>query len=234
VTIERPVSQVYAFWQRLENLPRFMRHVKSVTVRDARHSHWVVRTVGEKLVEWDAEIIEQRENEMISWRSMPGADVDNAGSVWFSPTASGIGTEVRVSLKYAPPIGKAAVVAAKLLGRDADSEIQEDLNRLKGLLETGHVPLEPFGTRWQRRAVKATRKVAKRTDQYIRENPWTYVASVAAIGLLLGFVLGRAGRSNRLQRGAELMGQSRLNRAPAGNRDFSKYAPAALRSRQCG
>ena len=200
VTIERPVSQVYSFWQRLENLPRFMRHVKSVTVRDDRHSHWVVRTVGDKLVEWDAEIIEQRENEMISWRSTPGADVNNAGSVWFTPTLNGIGTEVRVSLKYAPPNGKAAVVAAKLFGADADSEIQEDLNRLKSLLETGHVPPEQSIKRLQRRAAVATRRVAERTDQYIRQNPWAYIASVAAMGLLLGFVLGRAGRSNRFVR----------------------------------
>src|SRR6266404_3195761 len=83
ISIQRPVSEVYAFWRQLENLPRFMRHLKSVTVQDNLHSHWVVRTLGEKEVEWDAEIIEQRENEMVSWRSTPGADVDNAGSVWF-------------------------------------------------------------------------------------------------------------------------------------------------------
>src|SRR5438270_14026127 len=66
ITIERPVAEIYSFWRKLENLPRFMRHVESITEQDDLHSHWVVKTVGGKTVEWDAEIIEQRENKMIS------------------------------------------------------------------------------------------------------------------------------------------------------------------------
>jgi uncharacterized membrane protein len=198
--IERPVSQVYCFWNRFENLPQFMRHVQSVTVRDDRHSHWTVRTVGKKLVEWDAEIIERRENELISWRSMPGADVDNAGSVRFAPAKNGMGTELRVSLKYIPTAGKAGVLAARLLGRDADAEIEEDLSRLKSLLETGQLPPEPTTQRWQRRAVHATRKAAERVDVYVRQNarrnPWAYVASVVAVGAVIGLVMARfRGRS---------------------------------------
>src|SRR5689334_1322586 len=77
ITIQRPVPEVYSFWRHLENLPRFMRHVQSVSVDDNLHSHWAVKTVGGKVLEWDAEIIEQRDNEMMSWRSAPGADVDN-------------------------------------------------------------------------------------------------------------------------------------------------------------
>ena len=201
ITINRPVSEVYAFWNRLENLPQFMRHVHSITVRDDLHSHWAVRTVGEKIVEWDAEIIERRQNEMLSWRSMPGSDVENAGSVWFTPTKGSVGTVLRVSLKYVPSAGKAGVLAAKLLGRDAESEIEEDLERLKGLLETGHLPPEPEPKKWQRRAVRATRKAAERADTYIRDNiaknPWAYVGAVAALGLVIGFVLGRAGSRQR-------------------------------------
>jgi len=194
ITIERPIAEVYSFWHRLENLPQFMRHVKSVTVLDDLHSHWAVKTVGEKLVEWDAEIIEQRENEMISWRSAPGAEVANAGSVWFTPTPGGDATVLRVSLMYAPAAGKAAAFAAKLLGRDADSEIEEDLYRLKSLLETGELPEDPVIREWQRRALKATRKAAERADACIRDNPWGFVASVAVVGLVIGIILGRSGR----------------------------------------
>ena len=201
ITIDRPVSQVYAFWNRLENLPQFLRHVQSITVRDDLHSHWAVKTVGEKIVEWDAEIIERRENEMISWRSIPGGDVDNAGSVWFTPTKGSVGTVVRVSLKYVPAAGKVGVIAAKLLGRDAEAEIEEDLDRLKSLLETGHLPPEPTTQKWQRRAVRATRKAAERADVYVRrtinKNPWAYVGAVAALGLVIGFALGRAGSRSR-------------------------------------
>src|SRR5262245_32083524 len=103
VTIAKPVHEVYSFWRSLDNLPRFMRHVESVTAKDDLHSHWVVRTVAGKTLEWDAEIIERKENEMISWRSAPGADVDNAGSVWFTSVPGRQGTIVRVELKYIPP-----------------------------------------------------------------------------------------------------------------------------------
>ena len=114
-----------------------MRHVESVTVQDHVHSHWVVKTLAGKLVEWDAELIEEKEDEMLSWRSLPGSEVDNAGSVWFTPVPGGKGTMVRVELKYVPPAGKLGVLAAKLFGRDAEAEIEEDLSRLKKLLEGG-------------------------------------------------------------------------------------------------
>ena len=58
VTINRPVSEVYQFWRQLENLPRFMNHLESVTQQDSKHSRWTVRTPRDKLVHWDAEITE--------------------------------------------------------------------------------------------------------------------------------------------------------------------------------
>ena len=135
ITLNLPVAQVYAFWRHLENLPHFMSHVQSVSEHGQGRSHWVVKTVGDKRMEWDAEIIADRENEMISWRSLPGADVDNAGSVWFTPVAGGAGTEVRVLFRYSPPAGKLGAGIAKVFGRDAESEVEEDLHRFKELLE---------------------------------------------------------------------------------------------------
>src|SRR5207237_8217414 len=142
-------------------LPRFMRHLESVTVQDDLHSHWAARTLGEKVVEWDAEIIEQRENEMVSWRSVPGADVDNAGSVWFTRVPGGNATVVRVELKYLPPAGKTGAFIARLFGRDAASEIEEDLGRVKSLLETGRLPEQETTPGWPRRAAEATGKAAR-------------------------------------------------------------------------
>src|SRR6266550_2678669 len=127
VTINLPVSEVYSFWVNLENLARFMRNVESVTVKDETHSHWRVKTGAGKVMEWDAEIIEQRPNEMISWRSLPGAEVDNAGSVWFQPAPDGRGTVVKVEMKYDPPAGKFGAAIAKIFGADAESEIEESL-----------------------------------------------------------------------------------------------------------
>jgi uncharacterized membrane protein len=194
VTIHRPIAEVFSFWRHFENLPRFMRHLESVSIRDNLHSHWVANTLGGKLLEWDAEIIEQKENEMISWRSAPGADVDNAGSVWFTKTPTGEGTQIRVELKYIPPAGTTGVLIAKAFRRDASAEIEEDLQRLKSLLETGRIP-EPASAQKLKRAAEAARKAARAADTRIRENPWTAIGSAAIAGLALGFLMGLQGGS---------------------------------------
>ena len=137
VTIALPPQQVYAFWRRFENLSRFLRHVESVTERPDGTSHWVIRTHGDNTLEWDARLIEDRPGELISWQSLPEADVDNAGSVWFTPGSDGRGTTLKVALKYDPPAGRLGAAVAKLFGHDAESQIDEDLLRLKELLESG-------------------------------------------------------------------------------------------------
>jgi uncharacterized membrane protein len=135
ITIQRPVEQVYSFWRSLENLPRFMRHLKSVTQTTNAVSHWVIETDKGRTLEWDAQIIEEKTNQMISWQSLAEADVENAGSVWFTPTSNG-GTMLKVSLKYSPPGGKIGNAIAKLFGDDAEEQIVRDLNQLKTLLES--------------------------------------------------------------------------------------------------
>jgi uncharacterized membrane protein len=197
ITIVRPISEVYSFWRDFKNLPRFMRHLESVTVRDDLHSHWAVKTLGGKIVEWDAEIIEQRANEMISWRSTPGADVDNAGSVWFTSVPGGDGTLVRIELKYLPPAGKAGALVAKIFRRDAESEIENDLRRMKAFLETGQLPEET--NRFQQ-AAETARKAAKAADTCVRNNPWATVASAAIFGFALGYFLtGRTSSRKKMR-----------------------------------
>ena len=191
IAINRPVADVYSFWRRFENFPRFMRHIQSVTVKDALHSRWAVKTVAGKVMEWDAEIIEERANEMISWRSAPGADVNNAGSVWFRELPGGHATVVRVQLKYLPAAGKTGVLIAKLFGRDADAEIDEDLYRLKSLLETGHVP-DAKAPGWQRTA-EVARDIGKTVDTFVRDH---YLAILIG-GFALGFALGWGIRPRR-------------------------------------
>src|SRR5215468_190397 len=188
VTIERPVAEVYSFWRQLENFPRFMRHLKSISVQDELHSHWAIRTLGGKTLEWDAEIIEQRENEMISWRSAPGADLDNAGSVWFVQVPGGQGTIVKLEMKYDPPAGKTGAFVAKLFGRDAEAEIGEDLSRLKMLLETGHLPEAKTIVRSEQRTLRQVRRTAQSADIWIRQNPWEAVACSIAAGFFIGFL----------------------------------------------
>ncbi len=139
ITINRSPEEIYSFWHQLENLPRFMRHVQSVTSGGDGTSHWVVKTSHGHTLEWDARIIEDKPGQMISWQSLEGADMDNAGSVWFTPAHAGSGTVVKVSMKYSPPGGKLGVAIAKFLGDDPGKEMLEDLSRLKDILERGEI-----------------------------------------------------------------------------------------------
>jgi len=135
--IDLPPSEIYRFWRQLENLPRFMSHIESVTRRGDGTSHWIVKTSRGRELEWDARIIEDKPNQMISWQSLEDADVDNAGSVWFTPKNHGRATEVKVAMKYSPTAGKLGATIARVFGDNAEQQVAEDLSRLKTLLETG-------------------------------------------------------------------------------------------------
>lgn len=140
VTVARPREELYRFWRDLTNLPRVMRHLESVTVHDDTRSHWKARSPGGGTIEWDAVIHNEVQNEIIAWKSAPGARVPNAGSVNFADAPGARGTEVRVLLEYAPPGGRMGSLVAKLLGEEPDLQVREDLRRFKALMETGEVP----------------------------------------------------------------------------------------------
>lgn len=140
ITIAKPPREVYAFWREFSNLAKFMKNVESVTEIDDQHSHWVVKAPAGRKVEWHAVIHNEVPGEMIAWRSMPGADVDNAGSVWFREAPAGRGTEVKVELQYNPPAGALGAVFASFWGKEPGQQIQEDLHRLKAMLEAGEIP----------------------------------------------------------------------------------------------
>lgn len=141
VTINRPIEDLYRFWRNLENLPQFMRHLDAVEKVTDTISHWRAKGPGGAIVEWDAEINNEVPNQVIGWRSLEGADVVSAGSVNFDRAAGG--TRVTVHLQYSPPGGKLGAAFAKLFGADAETEIRDDLQRFKNLLESGRSPAAP-------------------------------------------------------------------------------------------
>jgi len=141
VTINADPDALFAFWRRFDLLPSFMTHLISVTEIDARRSHWVAKAPAGRTVEWYAEIINEIPGELIGWRTLDGADVVSAGSVWFKPATGGRGTEVRVRMQYDPPAGKVGAAFARLLGHDPAATIREDLRRFKQLMETGETAI---------------------------------------------------------------------------------------------
>jgi uncharacterized membrane protein len=135
--INRSPDELYRFWRKLDNLPRFMNHLESITVRDDQRSHWVARGPLGARFEWDAEIINDKPSELIAWRSLPCSEVETAGSVHFRQAPGG--TEVRVEMKYNPPAGKVGATIAKMLGQAPEQEIDQDMRCLKELIETGKI-----------------------------------------------------------------------------------------------
>lgn len=134
ITVDRAPQDVYRFWRNLENLPKFMEHVQSIRVIDDRRSHWVVKGPAGSDFEWTAQILTDRENSLISWESLPGAEVQNAGSVRFEPVNNGLSTEVKVSMQYLPPAGVIGATVAKLFGEAPDQQLEEDLDRFKEII----------------------------------------------------------------------------------------------------
>jgi uncharacterized membrane protein len=139
ITINRPPEEVYGFWRNLENLPRFMSHLESVRELDDRRSYWKAHAPLGLTVEWSAEIVEDRANERISWRSAEGSQVPNSGTVRFLRAPGDRGTEVHLELGYDPPAGKLGATIAKLFGEEPSQQVDGDLRRLKQVLETGEV-----------------------------------------------------------------------------------------------
>jgi uncharacterized membrane protein len=139
ITVNKSAEEIYSFWRDFKNLPLFMKNLESVTEIDRWNSHWVAKGLGGAKVEWDAEIYNEKENELISWRSLENADVVNAGSVRFERAPFGHGTYVRVTINYNPPAGRLGATLAQLLGAEPAQLIKADLRLLKQFLEAGEI-----------------------------------------------------------------------------------------------
>ncbi len=139
ITVGLPPEEVYRFWRNFENLPRFMSHLERVRVVDDVRSHWVAVGPAGSRFEWDSEVTEDRPGRLLRWRSIPGAEIENYGTVSFSRAPGDRGTEIHVRLIYHPPMGAVGAATARLFGEEPGQQIKGDLARLKQVLETGEV-----------------------------------------------------------------------------------------------
>jgi uncharacterized membrane protein len=141
IIINAPVGEVYAFWSEYENFPRFMSRVQDVkpSERIPRQSHWKVVGPAGAPVEFDAEITQTISNQLIAWRTLPGSVVGHGGLVRFDPEPDGR-TRVHVRMSYNPPAGWLGHGIASAFGVDPKRSMDEDLVRMKTLIETGHAP----------------------------------------------------------------------------------------------
>jgi uncharacterized membrane protein len=173
VTVNRPRAELYQMWRDLENLPRFMHHLESVRVDDADsgRSQWVAKGPLGKDIQWDAEVIEERENELLVWKSLPGSLVESMGRVEFVDAPGGRGTIVHVSMQYNPPAGSMGAAFAKLFGEEPGTQVKEDLRRFKQIMETGEVPTvegQPSGGQGAQGSSRAAQPRAKRKKDVVQ------------------------------------------------------------------
>ena len=139
VTVNHSPDEVYAFWRDFTNLPSFMLHLLSVTETGEGRTRWVADAPLRKSVSWEAQLTGDEPGRRISWRSLPGSKIDNAGTVHFAPAPGDRGTEVRVVLHYDVPGGRVGRAVAKLFGEEPEQQVRDDLRRFKQVMETGDV-----------------------------------------------------------------------------------------------
>jgi uncharacterized membrane protein len=142
VTINVARDKLYRIWRNFENLPRFMKHLQRVDVDEStggKRSHWVANAPFGREIAWNAEITEDRENEYIAWRSLPGSLVGSSGSVHFVDAPNTLGTTVHVLMQYNPPGGSMGAVIARLFGEEPGQQLRNDLRNFKMMMETGEI-----------------------------------------------------------------------------------------------
>lgn len=139
VTINKPRAELYAFWRDFSNLPQFMKEVEAISEDADGTTRWTVRAPAGRTVELETEIVEDRQDELIAWRSTDNSDIDTEGRVTFRDAPGGRGTEVEAIIAYKPPAGELGRIIAKLFQHEPEIQGRRELRRFKMLMETGEV-----------------------------------------------------------------------------------------------
>jgi uncharacterized membrane protein len=140
--VEAPLERVFAFWSHYDNFPLFMSNVREVNDLGGDRSRWVVHGPGGVPIEWNAVLTARDENRLLAWRSEPGSMLENAGAIRFA--REGGGTRIDLRFCYNPPAGPAGRAVTDFFGADPRARMNEDLERLKTLLEST-VRSDPHG-----------------------------------------------------------------------------------------
>jgi uncharacterized membrane protein len=136
ITVAAPIEEVWALWSNYENFPRFMTHLHEVRRTGEQRSHWIAVGPAGISVEWDAVTTAWVPNKVIAWTSVEGSTVENAGTVKVRRVSEDT-TRIDVRISYNPPAGAVGHTIATIFGADPKSAMDEDMVRLKSLLEEG-------------------------------------------------------------------------------------------------
>jgi uncharacterized membrane protein len=136
ITVNAPIERAYEVLSHFENFPHFMRNIRNVEVRSGDRSRWTVAGPAGVNVQWEAETTAREPNRLLGWRTLAGSSVSHEGSIQLEEAEHGT-TRITVRMRYRPPAGAIGHYVARVFRSDAGTELDEDLLRLKTLLETG-------------------------------------------------------------------------------------------------
>jgi uncharacterized membrane protein len=134
LVVNRPRSEVYTFWRRLENWPMFMRHLENIDEIDSLTSAWRLKMPGMGDIRWEVRLVKDEKNREISWHSVPGAPIECAGKINFSDTP-GNATRIDVLFSYRAPLGAIGERLGRLLTPVFRDKIEEDIHNFKRHME---------------------------------------------------------------------------------------------------
>ncbi|KAB8316361.1 hypothetical protein SD81_024455 [Tolypothrix campylonemoides VB511288] len=128
VEVEAPIELVWSLWADLEQMPRWMKWIDSVTVPkdNPEISLWKLNTGGLEFT-WKSRILKVVPNQIIQWESVDG--LPNQGAVrFYDRHGSSI---VKLSVAYAIPgiIGK--IMDNLFLGRAVESTLKGNMERFR-------------------------------------------------------------------------------------------------------
>jgi uncharacterized membrane protein len=159
VILNTTPEEAYRFWRNFESMPLFMRHLESVTKTGDRTYRFIARGPMGAKIRWDAEVVADRPNESIAWRSLPGSDVEVDGAVEFRHASGDRGTLVKARIEYMPAHGGLAS-AARFLNKPARFILRQNLRRAKALIETGEIPTTEGQSHGRRSALTGVLRAA--------------------------------------------------------------------------
>jgi uncharacterized membrane protein len=121
-------------------LSQIMGHFADVDTGSDGQTTWRVRGPLHQTPEYTTRIVEERDAELLSWRSEAGQGLELEGSLRFKPAPRDLGTELTLRVAFQPPGGSIGRAVVKLLGPAPKLFVQKALRRFKSLAETGEIP----------------------------------------------------------------------------------------------
>jgi uncharacterized membrane protein len=133
IIVQGDIGEIFNIWADFQNFPHFMKNIKSVTKTGPDTSHWVMKGLLGKTIEWDAKTTRMEQNTRVAWNSREGGDITTSGQVTFNQLPQNQ-VEVTVTLQYVPPAGKVGEAMAALF-TNPDKKLEDDLKNFKAYVE---------------------------------------------------------------------------------------------------